>query len=296
MRVVRVAIGRRAIFAAVVAAVASMVAAGCSAHRHGPAAAADAGKPVPVTEVRAGVAGSGSEVPWRRVGPGWALVLYSATSVGIGGPARLGPTTLYLVDPLGGRYSLFTWKAGSRAGEWTLQDWSADGRRALFVTSPGDKPAQQVFQLDLPTGHMTGFTLPKSDLAVGYARPADAAVLALRDLQDGAGDQRLIRYSLRGRLQQALWTGFTDGVIQSPGGQLIAIGVANGLDLVASSGRRTRSLPVPGVLASCAPIRWWRPGVILATCTTSELPGADAAALARPGRRFGAASPDTPAP
>ena len=65
----------------------------------------------------AGQVGARAAVPWRKVGPGWALADYSATSTGLSGPLKLGPTTLYLVDPMGGRYSLITWAAKSSASE-----------------------------------------------------------------------------------------------------------------------------------------------------------------------------------
>ncbi|HEY1617528.1 MAG TPA: hypothetical protein VGG25_07915 [Streptosporangiaceae bacterium] len=61
----------------------------------------------------AGQTGGRKAVPWRRVGPGWALAEYSATR--ITGKFAAGATTLYLVDPQGGRYALITWRASSAA-------------------------------------------------------------------------------------------------------------------------------------------------------------------------------------
>ena len=54
---------------------------------------------------------SRSAVPWRKVGPGWALAMYSANQGGEGVKPKAGPSTLYLVSPQGGRYKLMTWSA-----------------------------------------------------------------------------------------------------------------------------------------------------------------------------------------
>jgi hypothetical protein len=105
-------------------------------------------------------------IPWRQVGPGWALVLYSDTRRDPGHQSKPGPTTLYLVDPRAGAYRLFTWPAKSVVADWTLQAWSGDTKRALFVTDSYPGP-EKVYQLQLRTGQVTGFTMPSNVVAPG---------------------------------------------------------------------------------------------------------------------------------
>ena len=50
----------------------------------------------------------GSTVPWAAVGPGWALVQASVSAVAGSASAR-DSEALFLIDPLGGRYTLFAW-------------------------------------------------------------------------------------------------------------------------------------------------------------------------------------------
>src|ERR1700752_3912364 len=60
-----------------------------------------------------GQAAPRSAVPWHKVGPGWALAEYSATQEGENVRHKPGASTLYLVNPQGGRYKLITWSASN---------------------------------------------------------------------------------------------------------------------------------------------------------------------------------------
>ena len=80
-------------------------------------------------------------VPWSKVGPGWALATYSASRAGEGVKPKAGPSTLYLVDPQGGRYQLFTWAARSPRASWYLLGWSGDASRALFGSGLRQHPS-----------------------------------------------------------------------------------------------------------------------------------------------------------
>ena len=128
----------------------------------------------------AGQAGPASAVPWSKVGPGWALAMYSASQGGEGVKPKAGPSTLYLVDPQGGRYKLITWSARSPRAHWDLVGWSGDVSRALFGTSPGlvSTGREHIYQLQLRSGKVTGFTLPAKVTAVGYTRPDGLNILA----------------------------------------------------------------------------------------------------------------------
>jgi hypothetical protein len=266
-----------AVFAAAAAAVALAVPA--MAARSGSAATVRAAAMVrTVAMVRAaGQVGTRAEVPWSKVGPGWALALYSASQGAEGVPARRGPATLYLVDPGGRRYSLVTWSARSARSQWFLQAWSGDVSRALFTSEPatGSTAPEHVYQLQLRTGSVTGFVLPAHVTAVGYTRPAGLGILAEKGTAASLQSKiTLQRYSLAGRFQQTLATVRDLGqVAYQPGGTEIAAGSLHGLQLISNRGGLIRSLPVPGTQFGCGAVRWWARGTVLASCSTPSSAG-----------------------
>jgi TolB protein len=223
----------------------------------------------------AGQAGSPAQVPWGKVGPGWTLAMFSASQGGEGVRPKSGPATLYLVDPAGGRYSLFTWPARSPRSRWNLQAWSGDVSRALF-TSGGDfgsATPEHVYQLRLRTGAVSGFTLPAHVTAVGYTRPDGLNILAEKGTATSLSSKvTLQRYNLAGQLQRTL-AAVTDlgGVAYQPAGAEIAAGSLRGLELISNGGGLIRSLPVPGVRFGCNAVRWWTPGTILASCSAEPV-------------------------
>jgi TolB protein len=251
-------------------AAAAMAAAAGAAGLAGPALVAQAS---PAASVLAGgQAGSRAEVPWSKVGPGWALAFYSAAQGGEGIKFKPGAATLYLVDPRGGRYSLARFAARSASSQWFLQAWSGDKSRALFTSAPeyGNTVPEHVYQLQLRSGAITSFTLPAGVNVVGYTRPEGANILTAK-WNSRQTKITLQRYSLTGQLQKTLATvrTYTSQVsYQQAGGQLAAPGL-RGLELVSNQGGIIRSLPVPGVRAGCGAVRWWNSGTILATCTSS---------------------------
>lgn len=225
----------------------------------------------PRGELAAGQAGTRAQIPWRSVGPGWALAMYSANSVGQGvppsGPAKAGASTLYLVDPAGGRYTVASWPAHSAQTGWALRNWSGDVSRALFVSGTA---RQRVHQLQLRTGKWTSFTLPKNVSVVGYTRPDGLNILAIHYRGDSASAKvSLVRYSLTGVVQRTLVTGEgLAGVAYQPAGAELAVGSPQGLKLVSNAGGVIRSLPVSGASSGCSAIRWWSAGTILAQCSS----------------------------
>jgi hypothetical protein len=255
---------RRAVFA-----MAALVTAG-SAALAGPAIAAagrQANAAGPARELAAGETGSRVSVPWSRIGPGWALAEYSAGTSGDGVPVRAGSDTLYLVDPAGGRYTLAGWPKNSAPTKWRLQAWSGDGKRALFVTF-GTR--QQVHQLDLRTGRLTGFTLPAGTNVLGYTRPDGLNILVGRGIAQ-SDSHVLERYSLAGRLQASLTTVADLGqVAYQPAGRELAAGALRGLELVSNRGGVIRTLKMRGESNGCNAVRWWSSNTILASCETQS--------------------------
>jgi TolB protein len=226
----------------------------------------------------AGKAGTSAQVPWSKVGPGWALATYSASQGGVGIRPKAGPSTLYLVDPRGGRYKLFTWSARSPQAQWNLIAWSGDVSRALF-SSPypdGSTVPEHLYQLQLRTGRVTGFKLPVNVTAIGYTRPDGLNILAEKGTSTTNPGSRftLQRYSLTGKLQKNVATirGLS-AVAYQPNGLAIAAGVPRGLELIRNAGGVIRNLPVPGEMEGCIAVRWWNARTILASCGVTNEPG-----------------------
>ncbi len=81
------------------------------------------------------------------------------------------PTTLYLVDPEGGRYPITTFPAPGENGVTpSLVDWSGDGTRALvYQQGPEDGT---VIQVDLRSGKQTSFPVKRGfDITPRFSRP-----------------------------------------------------------------------------------------------------------------------------
>jgi TolB protein len=245
--------------------VAGLAAPALAAER-GPAVRAPAAR-----ELAAGQTGARAAVPWSKVGPGWALAMFSAAQGGEGIKPKAGSATLYLVDPRGGKYSLYTWRARSAQALWLLQAWSGDARRALFTSDVfGSK--EQVHQLQLRTGKISSFTLPANVNAVGYTSPDGLNILVGKGQSYSPGT--LERYSLSGRLQATLGRVYNiSQVAYQPTGTTLAGSEQNGLALISNSGGVIRKLPVPGVKYGCNPVRWWTSSTILASCAVPTAPG-----------------------
>ena len=237
---------RRAMWAAVLSA-ASLAATGAA----GLAASGSVAGPAAAV-LSAGQAGSRSQVPWAKVGPGWELVQYSP-----GTYARHAPTTLYLVDPHGGRYALYTWPA--RGWPPGLIAWSGDKTRVLLLAGANGKTEQ----LTLATGRITSFSLAGQAMAIGYTRPGGLNILGR---YPAGSNTTLARFSLTGQLVKVLATGpGYDAAIYSSDGATLAVSGRKGLELVSNRGGVIRQLPVPGA-GGCSPVRWWDSRTILASC------------------------------
>jgi hypothetical protein len=192
-------------------------------------------------------------VPWSHVGPGWVLAQYT-TAAPEGG--KTGPVTLYLVSPGGARYQLARWRDFRSAPE--LVAWSPDGKRALFQVFSGKGGAEQ---LTLATGRMSTFVMQGNATPIGYTTPRGLNILGSRL---SGNDTIVARYSLSGRLVQSLGSG---GALYAPSGTEFAAGASHGIKLVSNRGSLIRQLPIAGTSANtCAPVRWWNGGTILASC------------------------------
>lgn len=219
----------------------------------GQLARTDSTEPAGSTGLAAGQTGPRSTIPWAKVGPGWTLTEYTQ-----GTYQKPRPVTLYLVDPLGGKYEIYQWPATSTP--LRLIAWSGDKTRALF--SPVTGKRVRLEQLVLATGKMTSFGLPASVGSVfGYTDPDGDNILVSHD--------GIERYDLVGKLQVQLIKGSQFyQAISAANGQTEVVNAPAGIDVVSNAGGVISRLRVPAVNKSggCSPVRWWSATVVLARC------------------------------
>lgn len=213
-------------------------------------------------ELAAGHVGAASAVPWRRVGPGWALVEIWRGRGGEGHPLKAAPVSLDLVDPAGGRYVMRRWPATKNPP--SLLAWSGDKDRALLST--GGRGLEQV---RLSTGGVSPFRVPTGVNMIGYTRPNGVNLFGWRNV---GRQQRLARYSWTGQRTRILASGTSDSsALYSATGTTLAVGGTRDMQLVSNAGGVIRSLPVRQAgRASCYPARWWNSSTILASCVASS--------------------------
>jgi TolB protein len=183
-------------------------------------------------------------------------------------------TTLYLVDPEGGRYPITTFAPGDPTSP-NLVDWSGDGSRALFSTIPAVNVTGAMV-VDLNTGTKT--TVPV-DGDPQFTRP-DGKALLVTHYQGGAVRYKLDRFGLDGTHQQSypvdkLGSDFDGTHLSTPDGTQLVLGTSTDLILMGNDGTVGSNLPVPGQ-KYCGPLRWWdgeTGTIVLATCSDGNSRG-----------------------
>ncbi|WP_082951885.1 hypothetical protein [Mycobacterium sp. 852002-51057_SCH5723018] len=213
------------------------------------------------TTAAQGVEAPLAAVPWSQVGPGWALAMWSPAP-GLhpgetpppGSPTyQTAATTLYLVDPAGGRYPITTFPPPGKGSSPRLVDWSGDGTRALF--SLQEKRHTVITEVDLRSGTMTTLTVEDSDPSAHYTRPDGKAVLLHRS--KAADSRSLERVDLAGN-HQLTYPVAQDfrGYLSTPDGTRLVLGTPSGLALMGNDGVAGNALPIVGQ-KDCTPMRWW---------------------------------------
>ncbi|MFZ1163588.1 hypothetical protein [Mycobacterium sp.] len=237
--------------------------------------------PTAITQAAArGVEAATGTIPWTQVGPGWLLATWSPVPGqrpgGSPPPGQPTPetatTTLYLVDPAGGRYPITTFPPPGEGPSPTLADWSGDGAHALFYAyAPAPSGAYTVTTVDLRSGAQASFTIDNGansfDVAARYSRPEGKAVLLAKS--NGAEPGWLKRVDLAGRPELTYPVGhdFQGSYLSRPDGIQLVLGTAAGLALMGNDGTAGKTLPITGE-QDCAPTRWWdkTSTVVVARC------------------------------
>jgi hypothetical protein len=204
-----------------------------------------------------------SAIPWSQVGPGWMLATWSPDP----GSEIRSTQTLYLVDPVGGRYAITTFPPPGDGPPPGLVDWSGDGTRALFVTNENGKTI--ITEVDLRSGTKSTFTVDGTRLRPQYTRPDGNAVL----LEGLTGS--LERVDLAGNHQLTYPVGpylytLSHPYLSTEDGTRLALEADSGLAVMGNDGVPGKALPVAGE-EHCEPMRWWDTGstIVLADCSHS---------------------------
>jgi len=216
-----------------------------------------------------------SAVPWSQVDAGWTVALWTAaTMTKEQDQAPVRPETVYLVNPIGGRYLITTLNGNYRL---KLTDWSTDVRTALLIRQ-GDK-SSEVIQLDLSSGKTQSFSAAGKVRLAKFTKPSGAAILLDRD---GAGIERVglsgahqLTYPKARSTEEFLPT---NHLLSSPDGRTLVLASDQGLVVRAENGSLRRTIAPPAGTTSCSPVRWWDANSVLAVCQP-ELLGQEGAQL-----------------
>jgi hypothetical protein len=267
-------------------ALAGVLVAGCSSATspdaaHGVSGSATAPSPAAVGQAAAhGVEAAIGTVPWSQVGPGWMLATWSPAPGGRpGAPLPAGSptpetatTTLYLVDPAGGRYPIATFPPPGQQASPELVDWSGDGSHALFAAQYATPPT--AIMVDLHTGARTTLTVhgsprysrPKGKALLLSVPPGPDSKLATLDRVDLAGTHQLTYPT------DKLGSAFNGNFLSTPDGMRLVLGTSAGLALMGNDGTPGPTLQIPGQ-TNCSPLRWWDGSSLATVLAACDAPG-----------------------
>lgn len=216
----------------------------------------------------AGKEAPGRQVPWDQVGAGWALALWNPQTAPNG--ARLHPTvdsTLFLLNPAGGRYRL-----ASVPADATLTDWSDDHQHAAFTRAPstnGGTPRTAAMVLDLRTGRPTNVPAPPTETTFASFSSADGSTfVAYEAPAGGVGDAALKRFSTEGALLST-YSADVRYALTGPDGSSFIGKKGTRLALISNDGTVQKYLAVPVGYQTCDAYGWWSDAEVAASCTRS---------------------------
>jgi len=206
-----------------------------------------------------GVEGSRPAIPWNLVGDGWTVVVWSPSA----DPNDQGQA-IYLVDPLGGRYRI---ASVPKSAQVLVGDVSADRRHALLLER---LHLGRVYQVDLRTGYIEQVSVPADTGAVEYGDPAASSIIT-------ASSSTVRRTSPSGTIEHTFAALVAPGYggagslpLVSPDGSHLVFAANNSLAWMDRNGQGKKNVAVSPSYSGCTPIRWWQPGVVLASCSKNS--------------------------
>ncbi|MCU1700117.1 MAG: hypothetical protein JWR34_6180 [Mycobacterium sp.] len=272
-----------------IAALAAVMVAGCSSSTDSTAGHGASSSPTSSTSTSTPAAHGVEEpietIPWPQVGPGWLLATWSPVTGGPPAPGEPTPatatTTLYLVDPAGGRYAITTFKPPGEMAAPRLVDWSGDGSKALFHMEFGKFPTAII--VDLHTGAQTEFAVdgrPRFTRPDGGALLLETPGLLSPPSRSWPGQNQpgaLVSADLAGNhlLTYPVGPDFSGGYISTPDGTRLILGRPSGFSVMGNDGIISKTVSIHGQ-KSCSPLRWWdgnRSTIILMRCTGTDSGG-----------------------
>ncbi len=248
---------------------------GLSSSAKGSGASGGSSSDVPTQPMLAsGKQGSVAQIPWGDVGSGWTLAQWSPSTTANSSVTQ----TLYLVDPLGGRYVVDpSVPAGTE-----VADWSGDFHRAVLTDYSNG--GTTVTEVNLGTGAtLHEFSVAGYD-SISYTRPSGLAMLLQGPIDAAPNFAPLERIGVDGSLQLTFPSKFsevgsyTGTFLVSNDGTELALGTTKGIAIVSNDGSVIRQLPV-NAAGGCAVRKWYyasSPGSspsVLAFCGGSTGPG-----------------------
>jgi hypothetical protein len=200
--------------------------------------------------------------PWRSVGRGWILADLAKSASGRG--------TLYLVSPGGQRYRL-----GLAPANASLEDWSGNGTKALFLSQGLDSTTATIIVLNLHTGQASSFREYSSSPYPGmsFSRPAGTAVLFQSGTTSDGTSLPVRRFSLTGAPELSYPTQFPQagdfdgGYLENASGTELVLSTQNGLEVVTNAGQPVRVIVTRGPSGSCQLMNWWNNQSVLVDCS-----------------------------
>lgn len=203
-----------------------------------------------------------STIPWRQVDAGWTVALWTAATLTSEQQiTKVRPQTVFLVNPIGGRYMITTLSGDHSL---VLADWSTDVRTALLIRQGATSTT--VIRLDLSSGQMRSFSAVGKVRFAKFTKPSGAAILLERQ---GAGIERV---SLAGAHQLTYPKSRTTDLLtfshplSSPDGRLLVLDSDHGLVVRAEDGSLRRTIAPPKGATACSPLQWWNASSVLASC------------------------------
>ena len=263
-------------------AVAATLVGGCAPSTHPGSRSAGPASPATAAAAARGVEAARSTIPWAQVGPGWLLATWSpAPGRGSGDPppgqptAASVPTTLFLVNPAGGRYPIVSFPPADEGPGVTLDDWSGDGGHALLHSvTPGGSGNLTITSVDLHTGRQSAFTLANGGVAVvpHFSRPQGKAIVLAKEHDTEPAALRRVDLTGRPELSYPVGPDFQGSFLSTPDGTELVLGMGDGLALMGNDGTAGTTLSIPGG-RDCVPTRWWNTTstVVLARCLDNYL-------------------------
>lgn len=209
----------------------------------------------PATTLTPGTAKLDAAVPWSEIGPDWLL---ADTVKYEGAKTERGRHELLLISPEGEKFAVYPAPGARPAKQWTLKDWSPDGRFVLL-----DIPQRRsAVVLDLLEGLAT---------QVHLANFASYVALDPTAPQDATPAERIWVYRPDGWVRPdgtpiAALTGLSSALLVTPDGTAALEGFVRRGRVTSTRFADGKTTRYDTGRYQCRPLKWWQPDTVLLGC------------------------------